>query len=101
MMVKSIRAIGLFFFRLNEQTRLYFSHYRQPIYLKRSSSILIQMLQQKLDYNLKSKNERHFIYRRLSLFDQLYCLEADLKLQQSYLETGLQEQRWPVRFVFF
>ena len=71
------------------------------MYLKRSSSILFQMLKQKLDYNLKSKNERHVIYRRLRLFDQLYCLEVDLKLQQSYLETGLQEQRWPVRFVFF
>ena len=58
------------------------------------------MLKQKLNYTLKSKNERQFIYRRLSLFDQLYCLEVDLKLQQSYLETGLQEHRWPVRFVF-
>ena len=71
------------------------------MYLKRSSPVLFQLLKQKLNYPMKSKNERHFIYRRLSLFDQLYCLEADLKLQQSYLETGLQEQRWSVRFVFF
>ena len=50
---------------------------------------------------MESKNERQFIYLRLRLFDQLYCLEVDLKLQQSYLETGLQEHRWPVSFVFF
>ena len=71
------------------------------MYLKRSSSILFQMLKQKFNYALKSKNERQFIYLRLGLFDQLYCLEVDLKLQQSYLETGLHEHRRPVRFVFF
>lgn len=70
------------------------------MYLKRSSSILDQMVKQKLNYTLESQNERQFIYQRLRLFDQLYCLEVDLKLQQSYLETGLQEQRWPVRSVF-
>lgn len=70
------------------------------MYLKRSSSILVQMLRQKFNYALESKNERQFICRRLGLFDQVYCLEVDLKLQQSYLETGLHEHRWPVRFVF-
>ncbi|CAF0991835.1 unnamed protein product, partial [Didymodactylos carnosus] len=53
------------------------------------------MLKQKLSYPLKSKNERQFIYLRLRLFDQLYCLEIDLELQQSYLEAGLHEHRWP------
>jgi hypothetical protein len=59
------------------------------------------MLKRKLNYPLRSKDERHFIHVRLSLLDLHYCLEVNLKLQQSYLEMGLQEHRWAVRFVFF
>jgi hypothetical protein len=55
------------------------------------------MLGQKLNYSLKVKNEQQFIYTRLNLFDQYYCLDLDLKLQQSYLDTGLQQHSWPVR----
>ena len=65
--------------------------------MKRSPSILFKMLRQKLSHALKDQNERQFIYHRLCLLDQHYCLEVKLKLQQSYLDTGLQQHRWSIR----
>jgi len=66
------------------------------MYLKRSPSILFQMLNKRLNYTLKKKDEQNFIYTRLNLLDQHYCLEVDLKLWQSYLDIGLQQHKWPV-----
>lgn len=69
---------------------------RIPMYLKRSPTILFQILKPKLNLPLKRADERQFIHHRLTLFDRHYCLEVDLKLQQSYLDIGLEQQRWPV-----
>ena len=66
------------------------------MYLKRSSSILFQILSKKLNYPFKKKDEQKFIYRRLDLLYWHYCLEVDLQLWQSYLDIGLQHNRWPV-----
>ena len=67
------------------------------MYLKRSSNILFQMLNQILNYRLKAKNEKDFIHTRIDLLDEHYCLETHQQLWQSYLEIGLQAHRWPVR----
>ncbi len=56
------------------------------------------MLSKTLNYTLQKKAEQKFIYARLNLLDQHYCLEVDLKLWQSYLELGLEQQKWPVSF---
>ena len=67
------------------------------MYLKRAPMILFQMLTRQLNYPLKLKHhERQFIYDRLTLFDRQYCVELELKLQQSLLTAGLQQQCWPV-----
>ncbi len=50
------------------------------MYLKRSSSTLFQMLNKRLDYKWKGTDEKRFIYTRLTLLDQQYCLEVDQQL---------------------
>ena len=70
---------------------------RRPMYLKRAPMILFQMLTRQLNYPFKLKHhERQFIHDRLTLFDRQYCVESELKLQQSLLTAGLQRQCWPV-----
>ncbi|CAF1440935.1 unnamed protein product [Adineta steineri] len=68
---------------------------RRPMYLERSSSTLFQMLKKRLNDSLKKKDKKIFIYTRLELLDQHYCLEIDLQLWQTYLDIGLQQHRWP------
>ncbi|CAF1153815.1 unnamed protein product [Rotaria sordida] len=70
-------------------------NYRRPIYLKRSSATLFQMLSKTLNYTFKEKPEQKYIYLRLNLFDQQYCLKVDEQLWQSYLDIGLQQHVWP------
>jgi hypothetical protein len=77
-----------------------FDYYRRPMYLKRSSSTLFQMLNKTLHYIVKKKNEQKYIYVRLNLLDQQYWLEVDQQLWQSYLDIGLQQHIWPVSFLF-
>jgi hypothetical protein len=72
---------------------------RRPIYLERSSSILFAMLKNASNYTFKKQYEKSFISTRLDLLDQQYCLEIDLNLWQSYLDIGLQQDRWPVSCV--
>ncbi|CAF5177972.1 unnamed protein product, partial [Rotaria magnacalcarata] len=71
-------------------------NYRQPMYLTRSSSILCQILNKALNYSLKKEDEKEFIFQRLQLLDQQYCLEMDRQLWQSYLDIGIQQNFWPV-----
>ena len=71
------------------------------MYLKRSPLILFRILREQLHLLLKDKSEQEFIHDRLRLFDQHYCLEVELKLQQSYLDSGLQQHRWPVKGFLF
>ena len=78
-----------------------FYYYRRPMYLKRSSSTLFQMLNKTLNYILKKKNEQKYIYVRLNLLDQQYCLKVDEQLWQSYLDIGLQQHLWPVGLFYF
>ncbi|CAF4245196.1 unnamed protein product [Rotaria magnacalcarata] len=47
-----------------------YKHYRQPIYLKRSPMILIQMLTNIINYNFKKKEEQIFLCHRLDLLDK-------------------------------
>ena len=70
------------------------------MYLKRSPFTLFQMLRKRFNYALKPKHEQEFIYQRLELFDQHYCLEVDLELWQSYLEAGQEKHQWPVSLFF-
>ena len=56
------------------------------------------MLSKTLNYTFKEKNEQKYIYLRLNLFDQQYCLKVDEQLWQSYLDIGLQQNQWPVSF---
>ncbi|CAF4406564.1 unnamed protein product, partial [Rotaria magnacalcarata] len=70
-------------------------NYRQPMYLTRSSSILCQILNKALNYSLKKEDEKEFIFQRLQLLDQQYCLEMDRQLWQSYLDIGIQQNFWP------
>ena len=68
------------------------------MYLKRSSSILCQILNKTLKYSLKKKEEQRFIHMILELLDRQYCLERDQELWQSDLDIGLQQNLWPVSF---
>ncbi|CAF1513519.1 unnamed protein product, partial [Rotaria magnacalcarata] len=70
-------------------------NYRQPMYLARSLSILCQILNKTLNYSLKKKDEKEFIFQRLQLLDQHYCLEMDRQLWQSYSDIGIQQNLWP------
>ena len=70
------------------------------MYLTRSSSILWQTLNKSLNYSLKKTNEKKFIYERLELLDQQYCLEVDQHFWQSYFDLGLQKHVWPVSIFF-
>jgi hypothetical protein len=70
------------------------------MYLTRSSYILWQTLNKTLNYSSKEKNEQRFIYERLELLDQQYCLEVDQHLWQSYFDIGLQKHVWPVSRFF-
>ncbi|CAF1637563.1 unnamed protein product, partial [Didymodactylos carnosus] len=72
------------------------TNYRRPMYLTRLLSILYQILNKTLNYSLKKKDEQRFIYLRLELLDQQYCLERDEESWQSYLDIGLQQHIWPV-----
>lgn len=74
---------------------------RLPLYLKRSLYVLFQMLSMKLEYPLKKKLERQFIYLRLYLFDQQYRLNNEQQLWLSYQNLALQYHQWPVRLVLF
>jgi hypothetical protein len=58
------------------------------------------MLSKTLNYTFKGKPEQKYIYLRLNLFDQQYCLKVDEQLWQSYLDIGLQQHVWPVSFLF-
>jgi len=66
------------------------------MYLKRLPSKLFQMLSKLLNYPLKKKHEQRFIYVRLNLLDQHYCLAVNQQLWLSYLDIGLQQHIWPV-----
>ncbi|CAF3424348.1 unnamed protein product, partial [Rotaria socialis] len=67
----------------------------QPIYLKHSPMILIQMLTNIINYNFKKKEEQIFICHRLDLLDKHYYLQVHQQLWQSYLDIGIQQHRWP------
>ena len=60
--------------------------------------MLFQQLSKKLEYPFRRKDEQRFLYMRLLYLDQLHCLEVDQESWQSYLDIGLQQQRWPVSF---
>lgn len=61
-----------------------------------SSVLLFQTLKNALQYSFKTNQERRFIYTRLNLFDQHYCLRIELELWNSYMEIGVQQHTWPV-----
>jgi DNA-binding transcriptional MerR regulator len=79
---------------------IFFIHSRQPMYLKRSSFVLFQMLNKTLNYLFKKKPEQKFIHTRLDLLDRQYFFQTDLQLWQSYLEIGLAQHRWPVSSIY-
>jgi hypothetical protein len=66
------------------------------MYLKRSTTILFQMLKKTFNCSFKTREEKDFIHRRITLFDQYYCFEVHLQLWQSYLEVGREKHLWPV-----
>ena len=69
--------------------------------MKRSSLIIIKMLRKTMNYPFKDINEKKFIFIRLNLLDQSYCLKLKEKLWESYLDIGLQQQLWPVNILFY
>ena len=78
-------------------TKSFLIYFRRPMYLQRVSNILFQMLNKTLNYQLKTKDEKNFIYIRIDLLDQQYCVEVHQQLWQSYLDIGMQKRTWPVR----
>ncbi|CAF1524992.1 unnamed protein product, partial [Adineta steineri] len=68
--------------------------YRRPMYLQRSSWILFQTLSKRLNCSLNDKHKQ-YIYTRLTILDQKYCLEVHLKLCKSFLEIDYEECYWP------
>ena len=70
------------------------------MYLTRSSGTLDQILKQIFLDSIKTIDEKRFLYKRLELLDQQYCLEKEQQLWQSYLGIGLQQHTWPVCISF-
>ncbi|CAF1383180.1 unnamed protein product [Adineta steineri] len=64
------------------------------MYLQRSSWILFQTSGKRLNYSLNDKHKQ-YIYTRLTILDQKYCLEVHLQLCKSFLEIGRTEHHWP------
>ncbi|CAF1383311.1 unnamed protein product [Adineta steineri] len=64
------------------------------MYLQRSSWILFQTSGKRLNYSLNDKHKQ-YIYTRLTIFDQKYCLKVHLQLCKSFLEIGRTEHHWP------
>ncbi|CAF4201285.1 unnamed protein product, partial [Rotaria sordida] len=53
------------------------------------------MISKPLNYTFKKDDEQRFIYNRLHLFDEDYCLQVEQQLWQSYLDIGKQHGQWP------
>jgi hypothetical protein len=75
-----------------------FCYYRRPVYLKRSSRVLFQILSSKLNYFIRKNDLQAFIYKRLDLLGQHYCLKLDVQLWTSYLNIGLEKHQWAVSY---
>lgn len=63
--------------------------YRRAPYLQRLSSSLLYGLSRQLNYKLKKKLEKSYVYKRLQLLDEQFCLEHHQSLWQNYLNLGL------------
>ncbi|CAF3467602.1 unnamed protein product [Rotaria socialis] len=72
--------------------------YRVASYLKRIPRLLIQTLGRQLDHPIKTKSEHKFIYSRLKLLDQQFCLNIHQSLWQSYFDLGYERHQWPDYF---
>jgi len=70
------------------------------MYLTRSSSVLDQILNKTFNDSIKTIDEKRFLYARLQLLDEQYCLQTDQQLWQSYLDICLQQHTWPVCIFF-
>lgn len=66
------------------------------MFLKRSPTILFQMLKTPFNDTIKMKIEKEFIYTRIQLMDQQYCLEVHQQLWKTYFDLGIEKQQWPV-----
>ena len=60
--------------------------------------LIYRSLSRQLNYSLvkKKKNERLFIFNRLQLLDQQFCLGMNQYLYRTYLEIGSSSKQWPV-----
>lgn len=85
---------------LREKSLLFSLFFRQPLYLMCSSTTLFTILNTRLKYTFKRKNEQQFIYVRLNLFDRQHFLEIEQQLWNEYLHVGLEQNIWPVRNFF-
>jgi hypothetical protein len=72
--------------------------YTPSKYLKMPRRLLLRSLHLQLNCPLKKKKKQRFVLSRLKIVDQQFCLEQIRYLYQTYLDLGLQEQVWPVRF---
>lgn len=58
--------------------------------------LIHRSLCRQLNYSLKKKKERLFIFNRLQLLDEQFCHGMNLYLYQSSLELGRSSKQWPV-----
>ena len=70
--------------------------YKPSKYLKMPRNLLLRSLRLQLNSILKKKTEQRFILTRLRIVDQQFCLEQIRDLYQTYFDSGLQHQIWPV-----
>lgn len=89
------------FLYYNYSSYIFCFPFSPPMYLTRSSSIFDQILRKIFNDSIKTIDEKRFLYTRLELLDQQYCLETDQHLWQSYLDIGLQKHIWPVSISFY
>ena len=72
--------------------------YKPSKYLKMPRKLLLHSLHLQLNCSLKKTAVQRFIFTRVRVIDQQFCLEQIRYLYQTYLNLGLQHHVWPVSF---
>ena len=70
--------------------------YKPSKYLKMPRQLLLRSLRLHVQCALKKRKEQRFIFTRLTILDQQFCLVKLHFLYETYYKHGQQYQVWPV-----
>ena len=65
-------------------------------YLSMPKKLLFRSICRQLNHPLKKKKQRTFVFNRLAMLDEQFCLGMRRYLYRSYLEIGSSTKQWPV-----